>query len=322
MLRKILGAAASAALLNVIACSDDNTCDPVDVSVESSSSVEESSSSEVITVESSSSAKSARYEMSSSVKGSESSSSAKLLSSSSEQIASSSSVANGNCTEPNSTYNMWNGPAIDYQVNTGVDNGSETSGYWFTFLAENSETSSVIFPRPNSEYVYGDELFLCCEGVCGAFDFVDMYGPMGIGFYVAGESAINDKTPALGDISSWGGVCITYASEDVLNVVLSNIQDEAYEKVREQPRFGLPKTLSLKTVCLNWDDFTKVNDNLDPSQVASVLFYADGDAQKRVRFKIAGLGKYTESQNFCEQGDDPFVAKTEGYKNAECSFDF
>lgn len=286
MLRKILGVAASAALLNVVACSDDNTCDPVNVSVESSSSVEESSSSETVAVESSS------------------------------------SIANGNCTESKATYNMWNGPVAEYRVNTGADNGSETSGYWFTFLSETSEKSSVIIPKLNSEYVTGEELFYCCDGVCGAFDFVDMYGPMGVGFLVAGESAANDKTPALGDISSWDGLCVTYASEDVLNVVLSNIQDETYEKVHDQPRFGLPKSLSLKTVCLNWDDFKKVNDNLDPSQVSSVLFYVDGDVQKRVRFKITGFGKYTEFQNFCEQANDPFVAKTEGYKNKWCSFDF
>lgn len=329
MFRRIIGVAASAALLNVVACSGDNSCEPVQISAESSSSVAESSSS----------AKHATYQMSSSVRTTESSSSknapvtvssssAEVLSSSSEQIVSSSSARDEICRNAKSSYDLYNGPAIEWQVNTGADNGSETSGYWFGFsLADAAEKSSVIFPRPASPYETGYEAYECCEGVCGAFDFVND-GSLGVGFIVAGASTLAGDELALGDISNWGGLCVTYASETDLNVALSNEQGaESYlapqiNMVSELPKAVLTKSVPLKTLCLKWDDFTSAAGSADPTQVASVLFYADGTAGSRSRFKISGLGKYTESQNFCEQSDDPFIAKTEGYKATLCSFNF
>ena len=238
-----------------------------------------------------------------------------LRSSSSKQSSSeqsSSSGIAGPCTTPESVSDLWYGPSDIYgYVNTGLDNGSETSGYWFSFGDEEADTY-VSWPVMQYEYETSlDPLIEECGGVCGTFKYRDE-GATGIGFNVAGEALSgNNGVPDIADVSAWGGLCVTYASETDMDVVMSNDTAFTYiKKMALMPKISLPKSVEVKTVCSKWSDFVSaVETPSDPTRVASILFVAYGEADAANRFKVIGVGKYTDAKNVCKQGADPFVSR-------------
>ena len=287
MVRKFLGIAASALLLGLVACSGDN---PSAVPVTSP----ESSGTSVVTEESSSSAE---------LQESSSSDAAETVSSSS---------VSGDCADPKSVSEMWNG-AIGTQsyVETGADNGTETSGYWFRFGDGESGNGMVNYPSTlGIDYTTGDELFDYCKGVCGELEFVKE-GYLGVGFHVAGVVDPEDGNSliSVANISDWGGLCITYASESDLEVVLTYAQSSGFGDFSRRPKTTLPKSLELNTVCVDWDNyFMSVYSEVSMTSMTSILFAVQGKENTKSRFNIRGLGKYSEKTNFCSLGEDEFVS--------------
>ncbi|WP_295052868.1 T9SS type A sorting domain-containing protein [uncultured Fibrobacter sp.] len=114
----------------------------------------------------------------------------------------------------------WNGADGVYKVDTEIGNDTETAGYWFSYDDSGDKgASSVTWPvERGNEYSADamDPIIDYCQGVCGTavLDKGQLtYNPfVGIGFNVVGETSATDKTPAAGDASSWGGICITYTS--------------------------------------------------------------------------------------------------------------
>jgi len=234
-----------------------------------------------------------------------------LRSSSSEQSASSGSSASGNCEAPQTVSEMWNGFALPLTyVETGLDNGTETSGYWFSFDDDMSGVGSVKLPQPlGIEYPTGDEVYDYCMGACGELDFAKE-GCLGIGFHVAGivDPLDGDLPAAKANISSWGGLCVTYASDSDLEVILAYTQEGGFGNLSRMPKMTLPKSIKLKTVCADWDDFMTVFSEVSTTFMTSILFAVQGEANTKSRINIRGLGKYSEKTNFCSTGDDPFVS--------------
>ncbi|MBO4713883.1 MAG: hypothetical protein IKX42_07825 [Fibrobacter sp.] len=237
-----------------------------------------------------------------------------LRSSSSEQSASSSSSASGNCEVPQTVSGLWNrlsNPGSDDRVMTGLDNGTETSGYWFSFGDEESGNGKVVYPStPGIDYTTTDQVFDYCMGVCGEFEFAKE-GDLGVGFHVAGMVNPMDggSSAAKANISSWGGLCVTYASESDLEVVLTYAQTSGFGDFSRMPKTTLPKSIELKTVCLDWKNyFMSGFSEVSWTFMTSVLFVVHGDANAKSRFNIRGLGKYSDKTNFCSPGDDPFVS--------------
>ena len=242
-----------------------------------------------------------------------------LRSSSSSGVSGSSSsfVPSGDCISPESVSNLWYGPKAidiyDYHVETGLDNGTGTSGYWFSFDGENGK-ANVEWPLQQWQYEYEDGLYRVveeCKGICGTFKFIDE-SVTGIGFNVAGVVFHgNDEVPDIADISAWGGLCVTYAAETNMDVVLSNDTTYTYvEKMALLPKVSLPKSTEVKTVCSKWSDFvTYAETPSDPAHVASILFAAYGDAGSASKFNVIGVGKYADAQNVCKQGAEPFVSR-------------
>ena len=298
MFRRILRLATSVAMLCLVACSDDN---PSDASIDSP----ESSGTPVVSGESSSSVAGTSSD---DVGGS----AANVSSSSSENVAtSSSSSPRGDCTEPKEVSEMWNGFAAPLTtVETGLDNGTETSGYWFSFDDDMSGVGSVKWPQPlGIEYATGDEIYDYCMGVCGELQFAKE-GYLGVGFHVAGivDPMDDNSLVAKANISSWGGLCVTYASESDLEVVLTYAQTSGFGDFSRMPKTTLPKSIELKTVCADWNKFMTVFSEVSTTFMTSILFAVQGDANTKSRFNIRGLGKYSEKTNFCSPGDDPFVS--------------
>ena len=235
-----------------------------------------------------------------------------LRSSSSEQSASSGSSVSGNCEAPQTVSEMWNGFALPLTyVETGLDNGTETSGYWFSFGDEESGNGKVVYPSSlGIDYTTGDELFDYCMGVCGSLEF-SKEGYLGVGFHVAGlvDPMDDNSLVAKANISSWGGLCVTYASESDLEVVLTYAQTSGFGDFSRMPKTTLPKSIELKTVCLDWKNyFMSVFSEVSTTHLTSILFAVQGNANTKSRFNIRGLGKYSDKTNFCSPGEDVFVS--------------
>lgn len=162
MSKKFLGVVTSALLLGVVACSDDSSSG----TVVAPSGASESSSSVEVAVPGSSEAVGA---VSSSSAGKGSSSSVSGTSSKNEIVGSSSSEAFHECVLPESVSEMWYGPRAanneEYFVQTGLDNGTEASGYWFSFY-DDSEKAKVSWPQYIGG-VYFDPIIEYCQLGCG-----------------------------------------------------------------------------------------------------------------------------------------------------------
>ena len=239
-----------------------------------------------------------------------------LRSSSSSGVSGSSSsfTPSHDCVSPESVSEMWYGPKAvnnnDYHVETGLDNGSETSGYWFSFDDDMSGVGSVKLPQPlGIEYPTGDEIYDYCMGACGELQFAKE-GYLGIGFHVAGvvDPLDGDLPAAKADISSWGGLCVTYASDTDLEVVLAYTQEGGFGNLSRMPKMTLSKSIELKTACADWDNFMTVFSEVSTTFMTSILFAVQGEANAKSRINIRGLGKYSEKTNFCSTDEDPFVS--------------
>ena len=234
-------------------------------------------------------------------------------SSSGQTIVSSSSSASGDCVVPQTVSGLWNrlsNPGSNDRVMTGLDNGTETSGYWFSFGDDMSGVGSVKWSQSlGIEYTTGDEIYDYCMGVCGELEFAKE-GYLGIGFHVAGvvDPSEGDSPVAKANISEWGGLCVTYASDADLEVVLAYAQESGFGNFSRMPKMTLPKSVKLKTVCADWNKFMTVFSEVSTTFMTSILFAVQGDANTKSRFNIRGLGKYSEKTNFCEYDDDPFVS--------------
>ena len=243
-----------------------------------------------------------------------------LRSSSSSGVSGSSSsfTPSHDCVSPESVSEMWYGPKAvnnnDYHVETGLDNGSETSGYWFSFDDDMSGVGSVKLPQPlGIEYPTGDEIYDYCMGACGELQFAKE-GYLGVGFHVAGivDPLDGDLPAAKANISSWGGLCVTYASDTDLEVVLAYTQEGGFGNLSRMPKMTLPKSIELKTACADWDNFMTVFSEVSTTFMTSILFAVQGEANAKSRINIRGLGKYSEKTNFCSMDEDPFVSGKKG----------
>lgn len=219
-------------------------------------------------------------------------------------------------------FNLWDGSG-EYRVNTG----NKKTGYWFS-VSDGSEGGMSLVKYPAEVGKDGKKAFDAvidyCEGVCGT---VELKNPVatpwaGIGFSVAEEGSS-------ADISAWGGLCITYASDMAMNVMLGIVT--AGDTLNwASPSVSFPKTVksvsklgslvsSGKSVtrCAQWSDFkipvwantgdiSQVGPVLagdDASkQVHAVLFRFTGSSSQVANFNIKGIGSYDEE---LPQWDDP-----------------
>jgi len=129
-------------------------------------------------------------------------------------------------------------------------------------------------------------------GVCGTAVFKDDYFA-GLGFYVAGIDH-NDGTLLSGDADKlWGGICVTYASEADIDVVMNSTGVHDISQLPKLPKATLPKSSEAVTSCLTWDEF-KSDDGqrVNPKNLTTVNFVVYGEKGTRKKINIHGLGKY------------------------------
>lgn len=153
-----------------------------------------------------------------------------------------------------SALTTWSGPNGDYRVDTGLDDGSDESGYWYTYADDaNGGSSAITWPvRTGNEYDDNalDPIIDNCGGLCGNVSLGAGYDyPFaGLGFNLTGP----DQTGA--DVTSWGGVCITY-SASVAPILEVAPENEATVTEYNNYMSKLKVAASKTTVNLAWSDF-------------------------------------------------------------------
>ena len=187
-------------------------------------------------------------------------------------------------------------------IKTGLDNGLETSGYWYTFTDnKDGGQSIIIMPTQTQAYEATDDYVLSdiidqCHGVCGDVilkrDTLSYQGFAGVAFNVVGESSPTDRTPAVGDASSWEGICITYTSEVLPSIELGLSEDVEASIGKANPAYSLlPKASVPVTKNIAWSDFTQPSWYIGEKKMSGI------EAAKQltsIRFKMqAKDGKYS-----------------------------
>ena len=195
-----------------------------------------------------------------------------------------------------------------YYVNTGLDNGTNTAGYWFVKDDhDDGGESKVVWPVATGNELNNnslDPIIEHCKGVCGTAKLNKgtlTYNPfVTVGFNVVGEDE-NSGTPAPGNASSWGGICITYRSDVSPSLELS-LGDVDAAIGYALPAASLPKTRNggSQIKCFSWSDFkqpswykgaTKISGPDAAAQLVSINFKMQGVPGK-YKFNICAIGPY------------------------------
>ncbi|MCQ2060820.1 MAG: T9SS type A sorting domain-containing protein [Fibrobacter sp.] len=201
-------------------------------------------------------------------------------------------------------FETWKGDQMIYNVNTGLDNGTETAGYWWDYSdSKDGGQSSVTWPTAKgNEYDNNalDPIIDYCQGVCGSFSLSKggiSYDPfVGIGFNVAGTATKDGGEPTQADASSWGGLCLTYTVSTKASLELgigdAGDKDLAYDN----PFTTLPPATTASTVKKAWADFKQAGwgtneggKTMSGEEASKVL--------ASVKFKIQGTDGATGSFN-------------------------
>lgn len=197
--------------------------------------------------------------------------------------------------------NLWNGTVGDCKVKTD----SDESGYWYIWSDDvDGGASRIEFPvaigNDYSNDVY-EPVIDECKGFCGTIEFGNTPNPeAGVGFLVAdyGKTA---------DISSWGGLCITYSSDVPLRIsIVSELTDNS--DIKSMPQIYLPSSLqadaseSTITQCARWHDFSyspQLSDTIFGDDVVvkakAIVFAFIGSSSETKKFNIKVVGTYDES---------------------------
>lgn len=196
-------------------------------------------------------------------------------------------------------FDMWNPADYEYRIETGIDDGSETSGYWYVFDdTYDGGASSIIYPitwaDDDFSYSQFDALIDYCQGFCGTVKFDKgslEYDPFaGAGFNVAGEESV-------GDVSSWGGVCFAYKSDKPFVVEMSLDDKVNRDLAYDRPRVQVDASTKETALCFEWKNFKQAKGNAisgeeAAKQLKSILFRFNGKDGETGEFNIKGFGSY------------------------------
>jgi hypothetical protein len=213
-------------------------------------------------------------------------------------------------------FETWNGVDGVYQVQTGLGNETETNGIWYSYGDDNEGGASKIIWNipPNPEYPRQptDAIIDECGGFCGTANLnkgsLTNNPYAGVGFLVVGETSTTNNTPAAGDASSWGGLCVTYTSDVDLQLELGlgekidstiNYTNPAVTlPAAKEASILPPKGKNGNKVVVSWSDFKQ------PASYNGTIKFDGETAAKQlvsVRFKLqAEPGEY--DFNICAVG--------------------
>jgi len=213
------------------------------------------------------------------------------------------SIGKFNNAAPTPAYKgfSWTGSSGEDRINTNLDAGTETSGYWFSYSDNDDGGMSKITWPVELNTLYSDNslqpVIEYCGGICGNYSLdkgtMD-YNPFtGVGFLVAGLDY--EDNIATANASEWGGLCLTYTSGIGATLELG-LGDKLDAQIGyDNPFVALPKASSPVTKCYTWDSFKQAGwgtEKISGSTAATML--------AAVRFKIQAASGNQGSFNIME----------------------
>ncbi len=219
------------------------------------------------------------------------------------------------------TFETWNGADGVYQVETGLGNETNTYGIWYDY--DDSWAfggSSTIRFAINACYEFSsdcikhffDPIIDYCDGICGTAVLdkgASTITPfVGVGFNVVGKTSATSSIPAAGDVSTWGGLCVTYTSDaDIqLELGLGPVVDSTINYANpavtlpaaKATDFLLPNGKAGNKVVVSWSDFkqpswydgaVKIDGETAAKQLAAIHFKLQA-APGKYKFNICAVG--------------------------------
>ena len=199
----------------------------------------------------------------------------------------------------------WVGADDGSRAITGLDNGTETSGYWYWYNDKADGGNSRI-DWPVEEAEEGDMLkpvIEACQGLCGKFTldqgdseeepFVEF------GFNLAGTELPNGGAADTTDITAWEGLCVAYSSTSAIKLLLG--YSDSYEAAVGYvlPSVTMPMSTEGTVECYRWKQFG-IGWGVDPhmdqlvKKAASVEFRIQGKSGTTGEFNIMSVSSYVE----------------------------
>ena len=199
----------------------------------------------------------------------------------------------------------WVGADDGSRAITGLDNGTETSGYWYWYNdIVDGGNSRIDWPVEEAEE--GDMLkpvIEACQGLCGTFTLdqgsLDYKPFVVLGFNIAGTETFYGGSATPADISAWGGLCIGYSSTTDIELYLSYGDAKDAAMGYDFPSVTMPMSTEGSVECYRWKQFSR-GWGMDPHMdqlvkgAASVKFRIQGESGTTGEFKIMSVSSYVE----------------------------
>jgi len=226
-------------------------------------------------------------------------------SSSSTLEGSSSSAGAAVLRVPEGALFRWVGADDGSRAITGLDNGTETSGYWYWYEDDADGGNSRIDWPVEVEYE-GDMLkpvIEACQGICGKFtlDQGDSYGKpfVGLGFNIAGTATPNGGSATTVDITAWEGLCVAYSSTTDIELYVSYGDDIDAAMGYDFPSVTMPISTEGTVECYRWKQFSRgwgMDSHMEElvKKAASVKFRIQGKSGTTGEFNIMSVSSYVE----------------------------
>ena len=199
----------------------------------------------------------------------------------------------------------WVGADDGSRAITGLDNGTETSGYWYWYNDKADGGNSRIEWPIEVEYE-GDMLkpvIEACQGICGKFTldqgdseeepFVEF------GFNLAGTETLYGGSATTVDITAWGGLCVAYSSTTDIELYLSYGDNIDAAMGYDFPYVTFSASTEETVNCARWKQFSR-GWGMDPhmeelvKKAAAVKLRFHGKSGTTGEFNIMSVSSYVE----------------------------
>ena len=199
----------------------------------------------------------------------------------------------------------WVGADDGSRAITGLDNGTETSGYWYWYNDKADGGNSRIEWPIEVEYE-GDMLkpvIEACQGICGKFTLdqgnSDEEPFVVLGFDLAGTETLYGGSATTVDITAWGGLCVAYSSTTDIELYLSYGDNIDAAMGYDFPYVTFSASTEETVNCARWKQFSR-GWGMDPhmeelvKKAASVQFRIQGKSGTTGEFNIMSVSSYVE----------------------------
>lgn len=199
----------------------------------------------------------------------------------------------------------WVGADDGSRAITGLDNGTETSGYWFWFEDDADGGNSRIDWPVEVEYE-GDMLkpvIEACQGLCGkiTLDQGDSEEEpfVVLGFNIAGTELPNAGSATTVDITAWEGLCVAYSSTTDIELFVSYGDDIDAAMGYDFPYVTFSASTEETVKCARWKQFSRgwgMDSHMEElvKKAAAVKLRFHGKSGTTGDFKIMSVGSYVE----------------------------